>query len=172
MEMGAMAVSLAAKDIRRLITLFVKRQRMAYSVMLEHRPDILIIASANATLDEKIEAAKMGLVAQNKGTWGDDKAWEYEFHGVGCRMKHVLTGEIIEWDAPNENVFDQRWLVQYIIWLRGRSDIKGHKRIARYLRSLSEREVERRIMEQLAHMQDSGMVKSVSVRNQNKLLLM
>jgi len=43
--------------------------------------------------------------------------WEYFFHGNGCLLTHQMTGEVIDWDAPNVKVFDSWKFIYWLEWV-------------------------------------------------------
>ncbi|MEQ8675583.1 MAG: hypothetical protein RLP44_30690 [Aggregatilineales bacterium] len=45
------------------------------------------------------------------GFWGEDNEWAYFLHGPGCRLTHVETGEIVEWDVGDIDRFNFNWFV-------------------------------------------------------------
>ena len=57
-------------------------------------------------------------VAQ-QGVWYDPTgtAWDYYLHGCGCRLKHQMSGEPLDWDCPDVQSFDPYFFNEYVDWL-------------------------------------------------------
>jgi hypothetical protein len=52
--------------------------------------------------------------APQKGIWGID--WKYFFHGGGCQLTSLETGEPINWEGPDTLSFSSPSLAQHIEW--------------------------------------------------------
>jgi hypothetical protein len=50
------------------------------------------------------------------GYWGENNEWRYYLHGVGCRLIHTITDEIVDWDASDPYRFDPYWFVEWLSW--------------------------------------------------------
>jgi hypothetical protein len=48
------------------------------------------------------------------GTWGDE--WEFFFHGGGCELRHVHTGEPIDWNGPDPLAFGRMSFLHHLEW--------------------------------------------------------
>jgi hypothetical protein len=112
-----------ANQMLTAISLFIERQMVVLEIMQQMRPDLL--ALAGATDAESVLAGfalseKHGSVPQ-KGIWThENQEWEYFFHGLGCRLVHMDSGEPIEWDAPNVSSFDREWFLNWYGWQQAR----------------------------------------------------
>ena len=62
------------------------------------------------------EPSKEYISATGRGYWGQANEWQYSLHGGGCRLTHTITGEVIDWDAPDLNRFDPYWFVGWLQW--------------------------------------------------------
>jgi hypothetical protein len=108
-----------ANQMLTAISLFIERQMVVLEIMQQMRPDLL--ALAGATDAESVLAGfalseKHGSVPQ-KGIWThENQEWEYFFHGLGCRLIHMDSGEPIEWDAPDVSSFDKEWFLNWYRW--------------------------------------------------------
>jgi hypothetical protein len=102
-----------------LVRRFVERQKLVYAVMEQVRPDKLMFVrmyEQNVQLTEEEERAYVNFALQFAGNpqggfWGRNNEWMYYFHGAGCRIIHTITGEPIDWDAPDVNRLDRFFFV-------------------------------------------------------------
>jgi hypothetical protein len=99
-----------------LVTRFVQRQKLALAALSEIRPDLL------GGPGKPVRPSKEDIKSTQSGYWGRDKEWRYFLHGRGCRLVHTVTGEPIEWDAPDVQRFDPHWFVNWLNWLRAQKD--------------------------------------------------
>jgi hypothetical protein len=108
-----------------LVKRFVARQVVVLDAMRDLRPDIIMPLEnrGDAELWSKlrIEYSKKSQV----GYWGECDEWEYFLHGGGCRLTHRQTGEKIQWDAGDLNLFNVDWFVDYLQWLLAQPDDNG-----------------------------------------------
>jgi hypothetical protein len=51
---------------------------------------------------------------EQRGLWGKD--WEYFFHGGGCQIIHLITGEPINWEGPDPAAFSIPSFTQHLEW--------------------------------------------------------
>jgi hypothetical protein len=106
-----------------LIQQFLERQALVLEVLEDLRPDIVLQSRSHnkkSTREYLLEIQKLRRQYSkipNPGFWGENQEWEYYIHGLGCRLKHVITAEVIEWDLPDLNIFDSFWFIAYIEWL-------------------------------------------------------
>lgn len=95
--------------VYRLVQRYVQRQRLPFEVIQKYRPRWV---DSTQRRPSKEYASATGW-----GHWGQDNEWEYVLHGIGCRLTHTITGECIDWDAPNLYRFDPNWFVgQWLAW--------------------------------------------------------
>jgi hypothetical protein len=108
-----------------LVRRFVERQKLVYAVMEQMRPDKLMFVrmyeQQAAPPSEEEERAYLNYALQYAGNpqggfWGRNNEWMYYFHGGGCRLIHTITGEPIDWDAPDVNRLDRFFFVDYLKW--------------------------------------------------------
>ena len=100
--------------VHSLASSFVQRQNFALAALREIRPDLLD--------ENRIRPTKEYIKSTQSGYWGEDKEWRYFIHGRGCRLIHRVTGEPIEWDAPEVQRFDPYWFVNWLDWLLAQED--------------------------------------------------
>ena len=91
-----------------LIHRFVQRQQLSLEVIREFRPYLVDSTKRRPT--------KEYAPATNWGYWGQKNEWEYFLHGGGCRLTHTITGEIVDWDAPDLYRFDPYWFAGWLAW--------------------------------------------------------
>jgi len=48
------------------------------------------------------------------GWWGKD--WKFFFHGGGCCITNLDTGEAIDWNGPDPQSFDPYFFVHHLEW--------------------------------------------------------
>ncbi len=94
-----------------LVKEFVQRQSLVYDALKDIRPDFV-----GVTDEERRRPSKDYIRATQKGNWGKNKEWTYYIHGGGCALTHAITGEPIEWDAPDLHRFDPYWFVNWVKW--------------------------------------------------------
>ncbi len=95
--------------IYRLIELYVQRQRLPFEVIRRFRPHLIDSSQPRSRSKEYLSATQIG-------HWGEGGEWRYFLHGGGCRLTHTVTGEVIDWDAPDLNRFDPYWFVGWLTW--------------------------------------------------------
>lgn len=94
-----------------LVERFVERQRLVQAVMRDLRPDLL-----EEDAMRRYAMPTWTNPPPNSGCWGEQNEWRYYFHGCGCELTHVKTGERVDWDAPDVYAFDGHWFVTYVQW--------------------------------------------------------
>lgn len=104
-----------------LLRRYVARQQLAADAMQQLRPDLWFQAhqrewTVALLVELKTMQTQVAGIPQ-KGFWGEHDEWESFFHGGGCRLVHTLTGEPIDWDAPNLRRFDKFWFLNYLQWV-------------------------------------------------------
>ena len=91
-----------------LIQQFVQRQQLSLEVIREFRPH-LVDSTKRRPSKEYASATQLGY-------WGKNNEWKYFLHGGGCRVTHTITGEIVDWDAPDLYQFDPYWFAGWLAW--------------------------------------------------------
>ena len=51
---------------------------------------------------------------QQRGIWRNE--WEHYFHGIGCRLTHLQTGESFDWDVSNPAHFYNGEFFSHLEW--------------------------------------------------------
>jgi hypothetical protein len=85
---------------------FVERQKIVERALRELRPDFFL-RFLNAA-DYFAWRRNNPISTPQAGDWGGRQEWHYFIHGGGCRLTHAETGDMLDWDAPDVDVFD--WL--------------------------------------------------------------
>ena len=145
-----------------LVRRFVERQKLVYQVMEEIRPDKLMFVRMYEQHQGKpteedfsaySEYAKWFVETPQGGWWGE---WVYFFHGAGCRLMNILTGEPIDWEAPDVDRFDRFFFSDYLKWAfkRNAADPVVAEVHARYL--LNNGKVKHFVHTQLEHLASAG----------------
>jgi hypothetical protein len=93
---------------------FVARQGIVIGAIRSLRPHFLLADRPDAT--EVRQAFEFSKIVPQLGTWGEDGEWQYFIHGRGCRLTHTVTGERLEWDAPDDKMFDRHWFMNWLEW--------------------------------------------------------
>lgn len=100
-----------------LVEIFITRQHLVSDVIQTLRPDMFAIADKSISDIDLIEFVKKYAHVPQVGVWQNSEGlWEYYFHGNGCRLMHEVTGEVIDWDAPNNEMFDPWKFIYWIKW--------------------------------------------------------
>jgi hypothetical protein len=100
-----------------LVRTFIERQQVVFDVINTLRPDMFAIADKSVTDMQLIEIVQKYSHVSQSGVWHSDEGiWDYFFHGNGCRLTHQRTGEVIDWDAPNVQMFDPWKFLYWIKW--------------------------------------------------------
>jgi hypothetical protein len=108
-----------------LVQRFAERQKLVFAVMEELRPDKLMFVRMHEQPERPteeeyrayLEYAKWFATMPQAGYWGKNNEWRYFFHGGGCRITHVVTGEPIDWEAPDVNRLDRFFFADYLKWV-------------------------------------------------------
>jgi hypothetical protein len=48
------------------------------------------------------------------GMWGEN--WRFMFHGGGCALTHLQTGEPIDWNGPDPHAFGTLAFIRHLKW--------------------------------------------------------
>jgi len=65
---------------------------------------------------EAVRRARSKEPVTQQGVWGDSDEWIYFLHGKGCRLRNILTGEVIDWNCPNAKAFDPYSFLDHLHW--------------------------------------------------------
>ena len=70
------------------------------------------------------------------GNWKDKagETWNYFMHGGGCRLRHGITGEVIDWDCPDTSRFDAFKFAFHLEW-QVKNYPEKYPNLTKYLRS-------------------------------------
>lgn len=77
---------------------------------------MFVLADPAISWDEKFLAIEKYKDVPQRGYWGEKNKWLYFFHGNGCRLRHQITEEIIDWDAGQINLFNPYKLAYWVEW--------------------------------------------------------
>lgn len=105
-----------------MIEKYIVRQQLACEALVELRPDKFAMARfvgrREISFEEALSLAEQYKDAPYSGVWNKhgNGEWRYLIHGGGCRLMNVETGEILDWDAPDREVFDQYFFVCWFMW--------------------------------------------------------
>lgn len=106
--------------VEELIIEYVERQQKVVEIVRLLRPDLFLRAIGDKSIDEFYSCfdTKLNEVRLPKCGVIDDEysKIEYWFHGNGCRLDNMKTGEPLEWDEPNQYVFDIYWFINWVEW--------------------------------------------------------
>jgi hypothetical protein len=108
--------------MRNCIIYFLNRRlETVVQILIERRAPLLkhfaVDKSLNINLEpycqafyENEEAAYL----EQSGIWNGE--WQYYFHGHGCRLTHIQTGEYFDWDASDPRHFYAREFAGHLKW--------------------------------------------------------
>ncbi len=99
-----------------VILMYVERQAIVKTALQELCPEIIEYKLTNDHDKYMDFLSTPHPNRRSSGFWGDQKQWDYFVHGFGCWLTHTITGEPIDWDAPDVNVFDYYKFERYAIW--------------------------------------------------------
>lgn len=103
-----------------MIEKYIARQQLVWEAIVELRPDKVAMARfvgrREVSFEEVLALAEQYKDAPYSGHWNKHGNWRYLIHGNGCRLKNVERGEILDWDAPDREVFDQYFFVYWFMW--------------------------------------------------------
>jgi hypothetical protein len=104
-----------------LANAYVERQRIVFKIFEDLQPYTLYYFNGDRNninfMEEYLRIRDKYKHFSYIGVWGLNNEWEYKFHGNGCLIKHRSTDEPVEWEAPDANVFDIYWFLNWIKWL-------------------------------------------------------
>lgn len=114
--------------VRLCIEVFVyyltRRRETVVRAVLELRPELVAYMNLQMVyfipdLDEKVAQFKANRddgAIPIRGLWNE--RWEYEFHGIGCRLRNPITHESFDWDMGRPDHFSLGELEIYLDWCR------------------------------------------------------
>lgn len=105
-------------NIEDLVVEYVLRQQLVFDAIAELRPDKFAIEDKSISDHEVATLADAYKHVPDKGVWKRYGVWNYTMHGSGCRLIGIITGEPIEWDVPDKDVFEHRWFLNWCRWLK------------------------------------------------------
>lgn len=124
---------LSAQDtvLLTLLRRFVARQRLVMELIQSVRPHLLSREDSTTA-----RPAKEVMSATARGDWGPLGEWCFHMHGSGCKMVHRLTGEPLDWQAPNIRRFDVYCFLAWVTWYWEQRDVDPEvKRLRSHLES-------------------------------------
>jgi hypothetical protein len=101
---------------------FVERQQIVEQALRELRPRLFMPAKE---FDQWCDLHPDQIYIPQSGYWGENQAWKHWLHGVGCRLTHVKTQEVIEWDFPDINCFDLGWFTSWLEWKFAQGNVEA-----------------------------------------------
>lgn len=99
-----------------------RRREAVVRAVLELRPELVAYMNLQMVyfipdLDEKVAEFKANRddgVIPIRGLWNEN--WEYEFHGIGCKLRNPTTLENFDWDMGRPDHFSLGELELYLDW--------------------------------------------------------
>ena len=153
-----------------LVQIFVERQSLVLEAMEEVCPSRLRLAGISREIAPEAyweEISRNRLHDQPQlGEWHGE--WKYFWHGCGCRLKNLSTGEILEWDAPDLQVFDRHWFANWLKWKLARQDQDESAAVVRSAVEASASNLEDFVFALFNHLHETGMIIQTSTTNSNK----
>ena len=107
-------IQILETSVLNLIKRYVKRQQIAFNAFRALRPAIIEADNISQNDKKLTEVLSQYVDEPWMGQWQD---WTFYFQGIGCRLIHEETAEIIEWEAPDIHTFDRHWFVNWLEWL-------------------------------------------------------
>lgn len=96
---------------------FVERQQLVLDAMRILRPDKVMRVEGKGRPEEISRLTQKYMRTSQVGRWQNSEGeWDYFLHGNGCRLTHVETAEIIQWDLGSLKCFDKHWFIDYLRW--------------------------------------------------------
>lgn len=92
------------------------RQRLVLAVMREVRPDIVMRTRNEGDPKLRAELTQKLCRTPQSGYWGEENEWKYFIHGIGCRLTHTITEELIDWDSGDLRRFDRHSFLLHLEW--------------------------------------------------------
>ena len=100
-----------------LVRTYIERQQLVFDVIQALRSDMFVTGDQSIPVMVAVEMARKYADIPQTGIWQNDEGvWDYFFHGSGCRLTHQITGEVIDWDAPDTEIFDSWKFMYWIKW--------------------------------------------------------
>jgi hypothetical protein len=99
-----------------------RRRETVVRAILELRPELVAYMNLQMVyfipdLDEKVAKFKVNRddgAIPIRGLWNE--SWEYEFHGIGCKLRNPTTLESFDWDMGRPDHFYLGELKIYLNW--------------------------------------------------------
>lgn len=101
-----------------LMSEYIARQQITYDALMELRPYSFMKVGENTTVEILMETVKNYAHIRDIGVWNKYGQWKYYLHGRGCRLTNLISGEIIEWDAPHVTDFKPDWFLNWVNWVK------------------------------------------------------
>ena len=98
-----------------LVVAFVDRQSIVLEALRDLRPDLVMrYYDKEGTLSQLAVLRDKYVRSASTGYWGENSEWAYFLHGPGCRLTHVHTKEVIEWDIGSLDKFNVDWFIRHL----------------------------------------------------------
>src|SRR5262249_47994955 len=98
-----------------------RRLETVVKIMIERRAPLLKHFGVDKALGIDLEmyckafyANEQEYIIEQTGIWKGE--WQHYFHGHGCRLTHVLTGEPFDWDASDPRQFRPGEFIAHLQW--------------------------------------------------------
>ena len=99
-----------------------RRRETVIRALLELRPELVLYANLQMIYDvPNLEAKVIDFKAKRdsdqipiRGIW--DRNWQYEFHGIGCRLSNRISGESFDWDMDRPDRFFLGEVEMHLEW--------------------------------------------------------
>jgi hypothetical protein len=110
MEEGTGMIKLTEKppiylELYEALAHFIGRQQMVVRAVIEQGVSPEALAGGVVAWWDKTPQV---------GRWGED--WEFFFHGGGCELRHLRTGEPIDWNGPDPLAFGWMSFPHHLEW--------------------------------------------------------
>lgn len=157
--------------ILRLLETFITRQYLVFTAMQEIAPDKLYDIP-RAMIESEIDGVLRHIPKPRPDYCGSNNEWKVWVHGIGCKLTNVESGEPIEWDAPDTQVFDAYWFSNWLTWHLKNSE-PTDATTALLTRHLAETDsdVKTLVFETVNQLLKAGILLDVNARSLNKYKL-
>jgi hypothetical protein len=151
-------------SVHSLIKRFIGRQAVVLEAIRDLRPDWIIRAEGRISKEFNKSGWQKFVLKYARspqlGRWGTNNEWEYFLHGVGCRMKHTITGELLDWNLGSLREFHKWVFIYYVQWSIEEAEDKDVLVIQLKLKDEAEsKTLEKMLIEALNQLTDAGIVK-------------
>lgn len=161
---------LIAEAMLGFIDRFIERQQLVLEVLRDTWPHILIITGQEGERSTFLDALENRDSTPQSGFWGENQEWDYFIHGMGCRLRHVETGEPIEWDSPDLQRFDRFWFTDWLMWAITQSGVDGHSHILQTTLGHDKQSNQDIVLKSIHFLEAQGNLRIAEYPNSNKCI--